>query len=66
MIQPNGNGTGDLGVMQINSIWIEPLARYAHMTAPAVADRLLNDSCFNIAAAAAIVRDSAASSGAKS
>jgi hypothetical protein len=56
LIQPNANGTADLGLMQINTIWIEPLARYAHMPAQAVAYRLLDDSCFNIAAAAAIMR----------
>jgi hypothetical protein len=56
LIQPNTNGTGDLGVMQINTIWIAPLARYAHMSDAAVADRLLHDPCFNIAASAAIMR----------
>jgi hypothetical protein len=56
LIQPNANGTADLGLMQINTIWIEPLARYAHITPHAVAYRLLDDPCFNIAAAAAILR----------
>jgi hypothetical protein len=42
--------------MQVNTIWIEPLARYAHMTDQSVTDRLVNDTCFNIAAAAAIMR----------
>lgn len=56
LVQMNTNGSADLGVMQINTIWIQPLARYAHMTGPAVADRLLHDACFNIAAAAAIMR----------
>ena len=56
LIQPNANGTADLGLMQINSIWIEPLARFANMPAQAVAYRLLDDPCFNIAAAAAIMR----------
>jgi hypothetical protein len=56
LIQPNTNGTADLGLMQINTIWIGPLARYAHMTGPAVINRLLYDSCFNITASAAIVR----------
>jgi transglycosylase-like protein with SLT domain len=56
LIQPNANGTADLGVMQINTIWIAPLARYAHMSGAAVADRLLHDPCFNITASAAIMR----------
>jgi hypothetical protein len=56
LIQPNANGTGDLGLMQVNTIWIKPLARYAQVTDQSVTDRLLNDTCFNIAAAAAIMR----------
>jgi Transglycosylase SLT domain len=56
LIQPNANGTADLGLMQINSIWIEPLARFANMPAQVVAYRLVDDPCFNIAAAAAIMR----------
>jgi Transglycosylase SLT domain len=49
LIQPNTNGTADLGLMQINSIWIEPLARFANMPPQAVAYRLVDDPCFNIA-----------------
>jgi transglycosylase-like protein with SLT domain len=56
LIQPNTNGSADLGLMQINTIWIAPLARQARMTQRAVIDRLLDDPCFNIAAAAAIMR----------
>jgi hypothetical protein len=56
LIQPNSNGTADLGVMQINTIWIAPLARYAHMSGATVVDHLLHDPCFNIAASAAIMR----------
>jgi hypothetical protein len=52
----NSNQTADLGLMQVNTIWIQPLAQYAHMSPPVVLDRLRNDSCFNIAAAAAIMR----------
>jgi hypothetical protein len=56
LMQMNSNDTADLGLMQVNTIWIEPLARYANMAPVAVFDRLKNDSCFNIAAAAAIMR----------
>jgi hypothetical protein len=56
LIAFDANGTGDLGLMQINTIWIEPLARYTHMTEQAVASRLIDDPCFSIAAAAAIMR----------
>jgi hypothetical protein len=52
----NANNTADLGVMQVNTIWIGPLANYARMAPEAVAGRLINDPCFNIAAAAAIMR----------
>jgi hypothetical protein len=56
MIRMNTNGTADLGVMQVNTIWVEPLARYAHMSPGAVFARLRDDACFNIAAAAAVMR----------
>ncbi len=56
LVQQNANGTADLGLMQVNSIWIRPLARYARMSDEAVAERLVGDPCFNIAAAAAIMR----------
>jgi hypothetical protein len=56
MIHANANGTADLGLMQVNTIWIQPLAAYAHMAPAAVTVRLIEDPCFNIAAAAAIMR----------
>lgn len=52
----NTNNTADLGVMQVNSIWIQPLAAYAHLPPDTVAVRLINDGCFNINASAAIMR----------
>ena len=55
-VQINANGSADLGLMQVNTIWLDPLARYAHMAQPAVAERLIGDPCFSIAAAAAILR----------
>ena len=56
LVRMNSNNTADLGVMQVNTIWIQPLATYAHLPPGAVVDRLVNDPCFNIAAAAAIMR----------
>jgi hypothetical protein len=56
LMQPNTNGTADLGLMQVNTIWVKPLARYARMTESAVLDRLIDDPCFNIAASAAIMQ----------
>jgi hypothetical protein len=55
-VRINTNGSADLGLMQVNTIWVQPLAGYAHIDREAVVDRLLNDPCFNIAASAAIVR----------
>jgi Transglycosylase SLT domain len=56
LVHVNSNGSQDLGVMQINQLWIEPLARFTGLSEAAVRDRLLNDSCFNIAAAGLIMR----------
>lgn len=52
----NRDGSTDLGVMQINSLWIAPLARYARQPETTIRQRLLHDPCFNIAAAGAIMR----------
>jgi hypothetical protein len=56
LLHMNANNTADLGVMQVNTVWIRPLANYAHMPTQAVAERLINDACFNVAASAAIMR----------
>ena len=56
LVHPNTNGTADLGVMQVNTIWIQPLAQLTGMRPEAVEIRLIDDPCFNIAAAAAIMR----------
>ncbi|MDB5403955.1 MAG: lytic transglycosylase [Rhodopila sp.] len=55
-VQINTNGSADLGLMQVNTIWVQPLADLAHMNRQAVIDRLQHDPCFNIAASAAIMR----------
>lgn len=52
----NSNGSADLGPMQVNTIWVRPLARFARMSQEAVVTRLINDPCFNIESAAAIMR----------
>jgi hypothetical protein len=52
----NANGSEDLGVMQVNTLWIGPLVRYTGLGAVAVRDRLISEPCFNIAAAGAILR----------
>jgi hypothetical protein len=58
----NTDGSVDLGVMQINTRWVQPLASYVTSvtgtptTAAQTRDRLVADPCFNIAAAGLIVR----------
>jgi hypothetical protein len=56
IVAANLNGTQDLGVMQVNTIWLAPLASHARLSEAAVRDRLIHQSCFNIAAAGLILR----------
>jgi Transglycosylase SLT domain len=56
IVHRDTNGTEDLGVMQVNTVWVLPLARVTRMTPAAVQARLIADPCFNIAAAGAILR----------
>ena len=52
MASPNENGTFDLGVMQVNTVWLKPKSPlYGYVTA----DALKNDLCVNIHAAAWIL-----------
>ena len=55
-VSRNGNGTEDLGVMQVNTVWLPALARYTGLPAEEVRRRLIGEPCFNIAAAGAILR----------
>ena len=52
----NRDGSEDLGIMQINTLWIPRLARQAEMTPAAVRYELLTSPCFNISAAGLILR----------
>lgn len=56
MVQPDRNGTEDLGVMQVNTIWIPTLAARAQLSEAQTRRGLIEDPCFNIAAAALILR----------
>jgi hypothetical protein len=42
--------------MQVNTIWIAPLAKSTGMSKQDTRDKLVNDPCFNIASAGAIMR----------
>ena len=56
LVAQNTDGSADLGVMQINTRWIAPLARHTGQTESSVRARLINEPCFNIATAGAIMR----------
>lgn len=56
VIHRNLNGSEDLGVMQVNTLWLGPLSRYTGLDPAEVRRRLLEHPCFNIAAAGLIMR----------
>jgi hypothetical protein len=56
IVHVNQNGSEDLGVMQVNTLWIPVVAAYSHLAPGEVRDKLLNHACFNIAAAGLIMR----------
>lgn len=55
-VSQNTDGSVDIGLMQINSRWILPIAIMTHETPAQVATRLALEPCFNVAAAAMILR----------
>ena len=55
-ISSNTDGSQDLGVMQINTRWVQPLAGYTRQPDASVRARLIDEPCYNIAAAGAILR----------
>ena len=56
LVRPDSNGTADYGPMQENSVWLDTIARRARLGARETRRRLIDDPCFNIAAAAFILR----------
>ena len=56
MARGNVNGSQDLGLMQVNSLWVPVLSRLTGQPRDALRDRLIQDGCFNIAVAGAIMR----------
>ncbi len=52
----NNDGSEDLGIMQVNSRWLPAVARATHQPQGLVRLRLLNQPCFDIAVAGAILR----------
>jgi hypothetical protein len=56
LVHVNTDGSADLGVMQINTRWVGPIAAFTGQGATEVYARLRNNACFSIAAAGAIMR----------
>jgi hypothetical protein len=56
MVRPDSNGTADLGIMQVNPSGLPAIAARARLTPAATERKLIDDPCFNIAAAAVILR----------
>ncbi len=56
VVHRNADGTEDMGVMQINTLWLGTLARYSKLGLAEVRTRLLLRPCYNIAAAGLIMR----------
>ena len=55
-VHRNTDGSEDLGVMQINTLWLPALAKYSKISTTEVRARLLLRPCYNIAAAGLIMR----------
>jgi len=56
LVHHNSDRTVDLGVMQINTRWLLPIARFTREQPAVVYQRLRDDACYNIAAGGAILR----------
>ena len=56
MVSRTTDGTDDLGLMQINTRWVQDIAAVTRLDPATVRVRLTGDGCFNIAAAGAILR----------
>ncbi len=52
----NTDGSEDLGLMQVNTRWVAPIAEVTGLPAAEIRQRLIHEGCFNIAAAGAILR----------
>jgi hypothetical protein len=56
LVHDNTDGSADLGLMQVNTRWIAPIAELIGSPPAQVRARLTQDACFSIAAAGAILR----------
>lgn len=55
-VHRNTDGSEDLGLMQINTLWLPTLAHYSRLRVTDVRERLLLSPCYNVAAAGLILR----------
>ena len=56
MASRNADGSEDLGLMQVNTRWLAPLAAATGLPQATLRARLVDDACFNIRVGAAILR----------
>jgi hypothetical protein len=56
LVSRNANGSEDLGLMQVNTVWLAPLSRATAQPEAALRRRLIADGCFSVAVAGAILR----------
>jgi soluble lytic murein transglycosylase-like protein len=54
-VAQNANGTQDLGIMSINTVWLQDFARKYRLTEDAAKRKLASDGCANVAAGAWIL-----------
>lgn len=55
-VGPNGNGTYDLGPMQVNTRWVPELARIWRVSEPTAKSWVRDDGCVNLHVAAWILK----------
>ncbi|MDB5362704.1 MAG: putative lytic transglycosylase [Rhodospirillales bacterium] len=53
---PNSNGSEDYGPGQINTVWVDEIARTIHQSPEATRALLRYDGCFNIRVTASLLR----------
>ena len=56
-VHGNTDGSADLGLMQVNTLWVPVVARELGLAAAEVRARLIDDGCFSIRIAGAILWD---------
>jgi hypothetical protein len=60
---PNFNGTYDLGVMQVNTLWVPQLAQIWHVNDATAREWIRDNTCVNVHVAAWILKQKIAETG---